>query len=65
MMARLAWVVVGALVHKLLYMRDEFEDRLEALEAEADARVQCDVVTPGVTRGPQPSGGGYPPQSTD
>lgn len=51
-MSRLAWVLVGALVYKLLHVRDEFEDRLEALEHEADARAQqCDAVTSPVTMG--------------
>jgi hypothetical protein len=41
-MARLMWVLVGALVHRLLSTRDDFEDRLGALEAEADARAQAE-----------------------
>lgn len=37
-MIRLAWFVVGAVVATLLRRRDDLEDRLGELEAEADAR---------------------------
>jgi hypothetical protein len=36
--SRLAWALAGALVWWALHLRDDFEDRLEALEAEADER---------------------------
>ena len=37
-MMRLGWIAVGALVVYLLRMRDDFEDRLAELEAEAEER---------------------------
>jgi hypothetical protein len=36
--SRFAWALVGALVWWLVQSRDDFEDRLEAPEAEADER---------------------------
>lgn len=44
MIARVIWFLGGMLVARMLRERDDFEDRLDALEAEADARAldhQC------------------------
>jgi hypothetical protein len=42
MITRALWFLGGLLVSRLLRERDEFEDRLDALEAEADERAACD-----------------------
>ncbi len=46
MIARALWFCAGLLVSRLLRERDEFEDRLDALEAEADERAAGDCPAP-------------------